>query len=77
VPCKAGLLKWKTSHNMLDQSIQELEARSLERIAAAASEEELEAVRVDALGRKGPLAQAGKEMGKLAGGARQLRQAAQ
>jgi phenylalanyl-tRNA synthetase alpha chain len=50
---------------MLDRSIQELEARSLERIAAAASEEELEAVRVDALGRKGPLAQAGKEMGKL------------
>jgi phenylalanyl-tRNA synthetase alpha chain len=50
---------------MLDQPIQELEARSLERIAAAASEEELEAVRVDALGRKGPLAQAGKEMGKL------------
>src|ERR1035438_8127327 len=50
---------------MLDQSIQELEARSLERIAAAASEEELEAVRVDALGRKGPLAQAGKEMLKL------------
>jgi phenylalanyl-tRNA synthetase alpha chain len=50
---------------MPDQSIQELEARSLERIAAAASEEELEAVRVDALGRKGPLAQAGKEMGKL------------
>ena len=51
---------------MLDPSIQELEARSLERIAAAASEDELEAVRVDALGRKGPLAQAGKEMGKLA-----------
>jgi len=50
---------------MLDESIRELEARSLERIAAAASEEELEAVRVDALGRKGPLAQAGKEMGKL------------
>ena len=50
---------------MLDQSIQELEARSLERIAAAASEEELETVRVDALGRKGPLAQAGKDMGKL------------
>jgi phenylalanyl-tRNA synthetase alpha chain len=50
---------------MLDDSIRELEARSLERIAAASSEEELEAVRVDALGRKGPLAQAGKEMGKL------------
>jgi len=55
----------KASHYMLDHSIQELEARSLERIRAAASEEELEAVRVDALGRKGPLAQAGKEMGKL------------
>jgi phenylalanyl-tRNA synthetase alpha chain len=51
---------------MLDQSIQELESRSLARIAAAASEEDLEAVRVDALGRKGPLAQAGKEMGRLA-----------
>src|SRR6202167_2251217 len=50
---------------MLDEPIQELEARSLERIAAAASEEELETVRVDALGRKGPLAQAGKDMGKL------------
>jgi len=50
---------------MLDQSIQELETRSLERIASATSEAELEAVRVDALGRKGPLAQAGKEMGKL------------
>ena len=50
---------------MPDQSIQELEARSLERIAAATSEEELEAIRVDALGRKGPLALAGKEMGKL------------
>jgi phenylalanyl-tRNA synthetase alpha chain len=54
-----------TSRYMLDESILELEARSLERIAAAASEEELEAVRVDALGRKGPLAQAGKDMGKL------------
>ena len=51
---------------MLDQSIQELEAHSLARIAAASTEAELEAVRVDALGRKAPLAQAGKEMGKLA-----------
>ena len=51
---------------MLEESIQELESRSLARIAAATSEEELETVRVDALGRKGPLAQAGKEMGKLA-----------
>ena len=50
---------------MLDQSIQELESRSLARIGAATTLEELEAVRVDSLGRKGPLAQAGKEMGKL------------
>ncbi|MEI9975217.1 MAG: phenylalanine--tRNA ligase subunit alpha [Ignavibacteriota bacterium] len=50
---------------MLDHSIPELEARSIDRIAAASTEEELEAVRVDALGRKGPLALAGKEMGKL------------
>jgi phenylalanyl-tRNA synthetase alpha chain len=51
---------------MLDESIQELVSRSLARIASANSLEELEAVRVDALGRKGPLAQAGKEMGKVA-----------
>jgi phenylalanyl-tRNA synthetase alpha chain len=50
---------------MLDESIKELEVRSLQRIAEASSEEGLEAVRVDALGRKGPLALAGKEMGKL------------
>jgi phenylalanyl-tRNA synthetase alpha chain len=50
---------------MFDLPIRELEARALKRIAAAHSEEELEAVRVEALGRKGPLAQAGKEMGKL------------
>src|SRR5262249_21192756 len=48
------------------QFVQELEARSLARIAAAATPEELEAVRVEALGRKSPLAQAGKELGKLA-----------
>jgi len=51
---------------MLDRSIQELASRSLARIAAATTPDELESVRVDALGRKGPLAQAGKEMGKLA-----------
>jgi phenylalanyl-tRNA synthetase alpha chain len=50
---------------MLDPSIRELETRSLARIASASTLEELEAVRVDSLGRKGPLAQAGKEMGKL------------
>jgi phenylalanyl-tRNA synthetase alpha chain len=50
---------------MLEASIQELESRSLARIASAATAEELEAVRVDALGRKGGLTQFSKEMGKL------------
>jgi phenylalanyl-tRNA synthetase alpha chain len=50
---------------MLDESIQELASRSLARIAAAASPEELEAVRVDAVGRKGALAEVSKGMGKL------------
>ena len=51
---------------MLDDSIKELESRSLERIASAGTAEELEAVRVEALGRKGGLTQFSKEMGKLA-----------
>jgi phenylalanyl-tRNA synthetase alpha chain len=51
---------------MLDDSIQELESRSLARIASAQSAEELETVRVEALGRKGTLADVGKGMGKLA-----------
>ncbi len=51
---------------MLEDSIQELESRSLARIQSAATPEELEAVRVEALGRKGTLAAIGKEMGKLA-----------
>ena len=51
---------------MPGQSIQEVESRSLARIAAAATPDDLEAARVEALGRKGPLAQIGKEMGKLA-----------
>jgi len=51
---------------MLEDSLQELESRSLARIAAAGSAEELEAVRIEALGRKGALALAGKDMGKLA-----------
>jgi phenylalanyl-tRNA synthetase alpha chain len=50
---------------MLEESIQELESRSLARIASAATAEELEAVRVEAVGRKGVLAQFGKDMGKL------------
>ena len=51
---------------MLDQSIQELESRSVARIAAASNAAELDAARVEALGRKGWLAQFSKEMGKLA-----------
>jgi phenylalanyl-tRNA synthetase alpha chain len=50
---------------MLDESIQELASRSLARIAAAVSPEELEAVRVDAVGRKGTLAEISRGMGKL------------
>jgi phenylalanyl-tRNA synthetase alpha chain len=51
---------------MLDESIQELASRSLARIAASASPEALEAVRVDAVGRKGALGEISKGMGKLA-----------
>ena len=54
------------STTMLDESIQELLSRSLGRIASANSLEGLEAVRVDALGRKAGLTQFSKEMGKLA-----------
>ncbi len=51
---------------MPDASIEELQSRSLARIAAAASAGDLEDVRIEALGRKGALAQFSKEMGKLA-----------
>jgi phenylalanyl-tRNA synthetase alpha chain len=50
---------------MLEATIQELESRALARIAAATTAEELEAARVEALGRKGALTQASKEMSKL------------
>src|SRR4051812_36591258 len=50
---------------MLEESIQELESRSLARIGTATTAEELEAVRVDALGRKSGLTQFSKDMGKL------------
>jgi phenylalanyl-tRNA synthetase alpha chain len=50
---------------MLDETIQELRARSLARIAAADTAEVLDAVRVDAVGRKGALAEISKGMGKL------------
>jgi phenylalanyl-tRNA synthetase alpha chain len=51
---------------MLDASIQEQESHSLSRIEAASTPEELEAVRVETLGRKGTLTLVSKEMGKLA-----------
>src|SRR5262245_43583775 len=51
---------------MLDESIRDLESRSLARIASAETAEDLEAVRVEALGRKSGLTQFSKEMGKLA-----------
>jgi phenylalanyl-tRNA synthetase alpha chain len=50
---------------MLEESIQELLSRSLARIASAGTLDELEAVRVDALGRKSGLSQFSKDMGKL------------
>ncbi len=52
---------------MLDQEIQELVSGCMERIRAAQTPDELEAVRVQALGRnKGALDQFFKQMGKLA-----------
>jgi phenylalanyl-tRNA synthetase alpha chain len=51
---------------MLEKRIGEIQADALRRIGAAKSDEELDAVRVEALGRKGTLAQISKEMGKLA-----------
>jgi phenylalanyl-tRNA synthetase alpha chain len=51
---------------MLEQEIRALQADACARIEAARSVEELDAVRVEALGRKGALAQISKEMGKLA-----------
>ena len=50
---------------MVDQTLGELESSSRLRIQAAATADELEAVRVEVLGRKGALAAISKEMGKL------------
>ena len=52
--------------DMLEQSIQELESGSLARVISAQTPEDLEAIRVEALGRKGALAEISKQMGKLA-----------
>jgi phenylalanyl-tRNA synthetase alpha chain len=50
---------------MLDSELEELRRATLAAFASAISAEELEAVRVEALGRKGALAQASKAFGKL------------
>ena len=49
----------------LESLLSDLEARARERIEAASTREELEAVRIEALGRKGTLAQGSKQLGSL------------
>jgi phenylalanyl-tRNA synthetase alpha chain len=49
----------------METSLIELERGALLRVAAAATPEELEAVRVEVLGRKGALAMVSKDMGKM------------
>lgn len=49
----------------LESALSDLEARARERIRAAAGRQELEAVRVEALGRKGALAHISKQLGGL------------
>lgn len=51
---------------MLDAQLEELRRATLAGFASAASREELEQVRVEALGRKGALAQISREFGRLA-----------
>jgi phenylalanyl-tRNA synthetase alpha chain len=48
------------------ETLTQLQAQALSRIEAASTPEQLEAVRVEILGRKGALAQASKAMGQLA-----------
>jgi phenylalanyl-tRNA synthetase alpha chain len=50
---------------VLHEQIDAVRRKALERIASAANAEELEAVRVEALGRKGFLSSVSKEFGKL------------
>jgi phenylalanyl-tRNA synthetase alpha chain len=51
---------------MLEDQLSELESATLARIQSATTQAELEAVRIEVLGRKGLLTQISKEMGKLA-----------
>jgi phenylalanyl-tRNA synthetase alpha chain len=50
---------------VLEDRIKQVQSESLERIQASRNLDELEAVRVDALGRKGSLSQFSKDFGKL------------
>jgi phenylalanyl-tRNA synthetase alpha chain len=50
---------------VLDEKIQSLHSSALEQLNSAATLEAVEAVRVEALGRKGKLAEVSKEFGKL------------
>src|SRR5580658_7440319 len=50
---------------MLDEKIQALHASALAQLSAATTLEAVEAVRIEALGRKGKLAELSKELGKL------------
>jgi phenylalanyl-tRNA synthetase alpha chain len=50
---------------MLEAKLTELERAAQARIAAAATPQDLEAVRVEVLGRKGALAEASKQMGRI------------
>ena len=50
---------------MQEQQLSDLESAALARIEAARSPQDLEAVRIEVLGRKGSLTQIGKDMGKL------------
>jgi phenylalanyl-tRNA synthetase alpha chain len=51
---------------MLEKQLSDLESGALARIRAACSPPDLEAVRIEVLGRKGSLAHISKEMGKIA-----------
>lgn len=51
---------------MLDSTLSEMETRAVSLIEAAADAEALETARVEFLGRKGSLANIGKDMGKMA-----------
>ena len=50
---------------MIEESLREMSAKAMARIAAAVHIDDLEAMRVDVLGRKGSLAEMSKQMAKL------------